>query len=107
MSNNDLENKLEAIKKLIEKIDLTRCSPVPWSTRAYNCPIADTGDVEGWTDLLDGSGEAILSTDRENDGDVEVDGWYQEVHLYTAAQAVNAIAEIQKILAVKGVTDEQ
>ena len=27
MSCNDLENKLEAIKKLIGKIDLTRCSP--------------------------------------------------------------------------------
>jgi hypothetical protein len=107
MSNNDLENKLEAIKKLIEKINLSRCSPTPWSTRSYNCPIADTGDVYGCTDLLDNTGETILTTDRENDGDVEVDGWYQEVHLYTAAQAVNAIAEIQKMLDVKGVNDEQ
>lgn len=107
MSSKDLENKLDTIKKVIGKIDLTRCSPTPWSTRAYNHPIADTGDVEGWTDLLDGNGEAILFTDRENDGDVEVDGWYQEVHLYTAAQAVNAIAEIQKILGVKGSNDEQ
>ena len=38
--------------------------------------------------------------------DVEVDGWCQEVHLYTAAQAVNAIAEIQKILGLKGANDE-
>lgn len=106
MSCNDLENKLEAIKKLIGKIDLTRCSPVPWGTRSYNCPIGDTGDVYGCTDLFDNTGETILTTDRENDTDVEVDGWYQEVHLYTAAQAVNAISEIQKILGLKGANDE-
>lgn len=107
MSSNNLENKLEAIKKLIENIDLTRCSPTPWGTRAYNCPVGDTGDVYGLTDLFDGNGETILGTDRENDGDVEVDGWYHEVHLYTVAQAVNAVAEIQKILEVKGEADEQ
>ena len=61
MSSNDLENKLEAIKKLIGKIDLTRCSPVPWGTRSYNCPIGDTGDVYGCTDLFDNTGETILT----------------------------------------------
>lgn len=106
MSSNNLENKLEAIKKLIENIDLTRCLPTPWGTRSYNCPIADTGDVIGYTDLFDNTGETILTTDRENDTDVNVDGWYQEVHLYTSAQAVNAIAEIQKILGVKGASNE-
>ena len=106
MSSNDLEKKLEAIKKLIENIDLSRCLPTPWGTRSYNCPIADTGDVIGYTDLFDNTGETILTTDRENDGDVEVGGWYQEVHLYTSAQAVNAIAEIQKMLEIKkGATD--
>lgn len=107
MSRNNLENKLEAVKKLIENIDLTRCSPTPWGTRAYNHPVGDTGEVWGYTDLFDDTGETILTTDRENDSDVEVDGWYHEVHLYTAAQAVNAVAEIQKILEVKGEADEQ
>ena len=106
MSSNDLEKKLEVIKKLIENIDLTRCLPTPWSTRSYNCPIADTGDVDGYTDLLDGTGETIVSSDRDSDDDVLIDGWYQEVNLYTAAQAVNAIAEIQKMLEIKkGATD--
>ena len=108
MSSNDLEKKVEAIKKLIEKIDLSKCLPPPWGTRAYNCPIADTGEFDGYTDLFDKSGETIVSSDRASDDDVLVDGWYQEVNLYTAAQAVNAIAEIQKMLGInKGKTDEQ
>lgn len=106
MSSNDLEIKLEAVRKLIENIDLTRCLPPPWGTRAYNCPIADTGEFDGYTDLFDKTGETIVSSDRASDDDVLVDGWYQEVNLYTAAQAVNAIAEIQKILGVKGANDE-
>ena len=106
MSINDLEHKLETIKRLIEKIDLSKCLPPPWGTRSYNCPIADTGDFDGYTDLFDKSGETIVSSDRASDDDVLVDGWYQEVNLYTAAQAVNAIAEIQKILGVKGANDE-
>ena len=108
MSSNDLEKKLESIKKLIENIDLSRGMPTPWGTRSYNSPIGETGEYWGCTELFDNTGETILSTDRENAGDVEVDGWYQEVHLYTAAQAVNAIAEIQKMLGInKGETDEQ
>ena len=98
MISNDLKEKLYAIKRLIGNIDLSRCLPTPWSTRSYNCPIADTGDIIGYTDLLDKTGKTIVSSDRDSDDDVLVDGWYQEVNLYTAAQAVNAIAEIQNIL---------
>lgn len=106
MSSNDVEHNLEAIKKLIENIDLSRCLPTPWGTISYNCPIADTGDFDGYTDLFAKNGETIVSSDRASDEDVLVDGWYQEVNLYTAAQAVNAIAEIQKILKI-GESNEQ
>jgi len=103
---NHFAEKLEAVKNLVKNIDLSRCSPTPWGTRSYNCPIGDTGEVEGYTDLLDDTGATIITTDRENDTDVEVDGWYQEVHLYTAAKAVNAIAEIQKMLGINGGNNE-
>lgn len=103
MNNNDSEKKLETIKKLIENIDLTRCLPTPWGTRAFNSPIGYTGEVEGWTDLYDDNGDTILSTDRENDSDVEIDGWFHEVHLYTSAQAVNAIAKLQEMFGINKV----
>jgi hypothetical protein len=108
ISESGLKKRLESIKKLIENIDLTRCSPTPWGTRAFNSPIGESGEVVGYTDLYDDNGETILSTDRENDTDVEVDGWFNEVHLYTAAQAVNAIAKLQEMFGInKGGNNEQ
>lgn len=106
MSSNDFENKLEAIKKLIGKIDLSKCEPTPWSTTTTNY-VDCTGEVTGYTHLVNGNGERFLSTDRESDFEVEVDGWFHLGDFYIAAQAVNAIAEIQKILGVKGGTNEQ
>lgn len=105
MSGNDLENKLEAIKKLIGKIDLTKCEPTPWSTKVSNY-YGYGEEVIGYTTLVNGNGEGFISTDRESDYEVEIDGWFHEGDFYIAAQAVNAIAEIQKILGVKGSNDE-
>lgn len=105
MGSKDLENKLEAIKKLIEKIDLSKCEPTPWSTTVSNYTDC-CGEVTGYTTLVNGNGEGFISTDRDSDYEVEIDGWFHEGDFYIAAQAVNAIAEIQKILGVKGVTDE-
>lgn len=105
MGSKDFENKLEAIKKLIEKIDLSKCEPTPWSTTVSNYTDY-CGEVTGYTTLVNGNGEGFISTDRDSDYEVEIDGWFHEGDFYIAAQAVNAIAEIQKILGVRGVTDE-
>ena len=100
MSSNDLENKVEAIKKLIGKIDLTKCELTPWSTKASN--YSDySGEVTGYTTLVNDKGEGFISTDRESYYEVEIDGLFHEGDFYIAAQSVNAIAEIQKILEVK------
>lgn len=101
MSSNNLENKLAAIKKLIGEIDLTKCEPTPWSTTATNY-VDYSGEVTGYTHLVNGKGERFLSTDRESEYEVEVGEWFHLGDFYIAAQAVNAIAEIQKILGVKG-----
>lgn len=100
MKGDNLENKLEAIKKLIEKIDLTKCEPTPWRTTVANYTDY-CGEVTGYTTLVNGNGEGFISTDRDSDYEVEIDGWFHEGDFYIAAQAVNAIAEIQKILGVK------
>jgi hypothetical protein len=106
MNSNDFENKLDAIKKLIENIDLTKCEPTPWSTTARNYTDC-YGEVTGYTTLVNGNGEEFISTDRESEYDVEINGWFHEGNFYTATQAVNAIAEIKKILGVKERGDEQ
>lgn len=105
MKSNNLENKLETIKKLIEKIDLTKCEPTPWSTTVSNYTDC-CGEVTGYTTLVNGNGEGFISTDRESEYEVEIGNDFHYGEFYIAAQAVNAIAEIQKILGVKGVTDE-
>lgn len=97
MSSNDLEKKLEAIKKLIENIDLTKCEPTPWSTTASNYTDC-TGEIIGYTHLVNGKGEIFISTDRESDYEVQVGEWFHLGDFYIAAQSVNAIAEIQNIL---------
>ena len=105
MKGNNLENKLETIKKLIENIDLTKCEPTPWSTTVSNYTDC-CGEVTGYTTLVNGNGEGFISTDRESEYEVEIGNDFHHGDFYIAAQAVNAIAEIQKILGVKGVTDE-
>jgi hypothetical protein len=105
MKSNNLENKLETIKKLIENIDLTKCEPTPWSTTVSNYTDC-CGEVTGYTTLVNGNGEGFVSTDRESEYEVEIGNDFHHGDFYIAAQAVNAIAEIQKILGVKGVTDE-
>jgi hypothetical protein len=105
MKSNNLENKLETIKKLIENIDLTKCEPTPWSTTVDN--YTDYwGETTGYTTLVNGNGEGFVSTDRESDYEVEINGCFHEGDFYIAAQAVNAIAKIQKILGIKGANDE-
>ena len=105
MKSNNLETKLETIKKLIEKIDLTKCEPTPWSTTVSNYTDC-CGEVTGYTTLVNGNGEGFVSTDGESEYEVEIGNDFHHGDFYIAAQAVNAIAEIQKILGVKGVTDE-
>jgi hypothetical protein len=105
MKSNNLENKLDAIKKLIENIDLTKCEPTPWSTTVSNYTDC-CGEVTGYTTLVNGNGEGFVSTDRESEYEVEIGNDFHHGDFYIAAQAVNVIAEIQKILGVKGVTDE-
>lgn len=105
MSSNNLENKLEAIKKVIGKIDLSKCEPTPWSTTVSNYTDC-MGEVTGYTTLVNGNGEGFISTDRESDYEVEVGEDFHQGDFYIAAQAVNAIAEIQKILEVKGASNE-
>jgi hypothetical protein len=104
MKSNNLENKVETIKKLIENIDLTKCEPTPWSTTVSNYTDC-CGEVTGYTTLVNGNGEGFVSTDRESEYEVEIGNDFHHGDFYIAAQAVNAIAEIQKILGVKGVTD--
>ena len=106
MNSNDFENKLDAIKKLIEKIDLSKCEPTPWSTTVSNYTDC-CGEVTGYTTLVNGNGEGFISTDRDSDYEVEIDGWFHEGDFYIAAQAVNAIAEIKKILGVNEHENEQ
>lgn len=87
----------EALQPLLS-IDLSKVAPVPWVSRAYNVPIADTGDVYGSCDVVDADGRWVLQGDGDcpEEREVEIDNCFHDGDCVAAAACVNAIAELQR-----------
>lgn len=98
-----MEAELKRLRKAVEPllaIDLSQCSPLPWRCKVQNYPIADTGDYEGFCEVIDGGKcvVAAMSADSSNYRPVEkVDGDY-DADMLAIAECVNAVAEAQRIL---------
>ena len=93
----DFASKVEAI---LSKVDLSKVSPLPWKCVLENEPIADTGDVTGFCNVVSKDGEVIAGAAEEShqykpvekeDGDYDAD-------MLAIADCVNAINAIKELL---------
>ena len=93
----DFASKVEAI---LSKVDLSKVSPLPWKCVLENEPIADTGDVTGFCNVVSKDGEVIAGAAEEShqykpveeeDGDYDAD-------MLAIADCVNAINAIKGLL---------
>jgi hypothetical protein len=84
----------EALKPLLS-IDLSKVSPLPWKSRAYN--IAGPVDWYGVCDVADAEDNSVLGGDGDgpNERIVEIDDFDHDANCVAAAACVNAIAELQ------------
>ncbi len=87
----------EAVKPLLS-IDLSKTSPLPWRPKAYNIPIADTGDCEGICEVVDANGQWVFAGDGDTpeEREVEIDDCYHDGNCVAAAECVNAINKLKE-----------
>ena len=79
---------------------MSKCSALPWRCRSYNSAIGETGDVCGHCVVEDAEENCITGvSDMEDWEPHEVekeDGWTYHADMLAIAEAVTAVAELQK-----------
>ena len=93
-------DRLEKIEAIVNAIDLSECSPLPWKSQLHNYPIADTGDYTGSCDATDAMGKSIVAKidDEYNYKEVEKEDGDYDADILAICDSVNAIADTKKIL---------
>ncbi len=92
--------RLVKLEKVIAKIDLTKCAPLPWNSKLWLRPIGDTGDYYGGDSIVDANYEQILGK-GEGDPDykeVELEDGDHDAVILAICDSINAVAEAKKIL---------
>ena len=74
---NRIADDVEKLLEPILTIDLSKVSPLPWIPVAENKAIADTGDYEGLSYVVDKDRKDILYGDGDRPGghDIEIGDW--------------------------------
>lgn len=100
---DEVLDRLAKVSKLMERVDLTKCSPLPWKSQLLNIPIADTGDYNSFDIVIDGENNDVVDkyagsisyrNVEKEDGDHDAD-------ILAICDSVNAIVEAKKILNIK------
>lgn len=91
-------HRLAKIEAIVQAIDLTECSPLPWKSQLHSYPIADTGDYDGSCDATDAMGKSIVAKFDDNYIEVEKDDGDHDADILAICDCVNAIADAKKIL---------
>ena len=95
-------DRLAKIEALVKSVDLTKCSPLPWKSKLYSYPIADTGDYDGSCDATDAMGKSIVAKfDDDNYREVEKEDGDHDADILAICDSINAIADAKKILNIK------
>lgn len=101
LDNHDMLQLAERIKAAVKPlldIDLSKTSPLPWRPKAYNIPLADTGDYDGICEVVDANGQWVLAGDGDTpeEREVEIDDCCHDGNCVAAAECVNAINKLQE-----------
>ena len=92
--------RLVKLEKVLAKIDLTKCAPLPWKSKLWLHSIADTGDYNGGCAAYDANGEHVFVKDAEGPDykEVELEDGDHDADILAICDSVNAVAEAKKIL---------
>ena len=92
--------RLVKLEKVLAKVDLTKCAPLPWKSEIRNCGSAGSGDVISLCEAKSANKQIIAQKiDRwdyyipieKDDGDHDAD-------ILAICDSINAVAEAKKIL---------
>ena len=92
--------RLVKLEKVLAKVDLTKCAPLPWKSELRNCGSAGSGDDIKVCEAKSANKQIIAQkTDRwdfyipieKEDGDHDAD-------ILAICDSINAVAEAKKIL---------
>ena len=96
-------DRLAKIEALVKSIDLTQCSPLPWKSKVFNHPIADTGDYDSTCDAIDVKGQSVVAKmDGPGYREVEKEDGDHDADILAICDSVNAVAEAKRILNIRG-----